>query len=107
MLGENMKDINQDCRKQTSAASMAGQFVPNEATCARFRAVDKAYKIFYIQGFGFRRVNVDKKKKRSFKRHSKQFIIRFRFKDMADKRQWVSAASSPLLYRLLKLCLAF
>lgn len=24
MLGENMKDINLDCRKQTSAASMAG-----------------------------------------------------------------------------------
>lgn len=36
MLGENMKDIDLDCRKQTSAASMAGQFVQNEATCARF-----------------------------------------------------------------------
>ena len=31
-----MKDIDLDCRKQTSAASMAGQFVQNEATCARF-----------------------------------------------------------------------
>ena len=36
VLGENMKDINLDCRKQTSAASMAGQFVRNKATCARF-----------------------------------------------------------------------
>ena len=36
MLGENMKDSNLDYRKQTYAAFMAGQFVPNEATCARF-----------------------------------------------------------------------
>ncbi|WP_419078621.1 hypothetical protein [Phascolarctobacterium faecium] len=31
-----MKDSNLDYRKQTYAAFMAGQFVPNEATCARF-----------------------------------------------------------------------
>lgn len=31
-----MKDNNLDYRKQTYAAFMAGQFVPNEATCARF-----------------------------------------------------------------------
>lgn len=49
MLGENMKDIDLDCRKQTSAASMAGQFVPNEATCARFGAVDKPYPIFKLR----------------------------------------------------------
>lgn len=49
MLGENMKDINLDCRKQTSAASMAGQFVPNEATCAQIGAVDKPYPIFKLR----------------------------------------------------------
>lgn len=43
-----MKDIDLDCRNQNSAASVAEQFVRNEAACAQFGAVDKPYPIFKL-----------------------------------------------------------
>ena len=41
------------------------------------------------------------------RRHPRHLTIHFKFKAIADRRQWASAASNSRRYRLLKLCLAF
>lgn len=76
-------------------------------TSGQHRAVDKPYKISPRHKIQHIPTSSRHKKKTPFRRHSKHFTIRFRFKAIADRRQWVSAASNPLLYRPLKLCLAF
>ena len=44
MLGENMKDINLDCRKQTSAASMAGHLFEMKQLVLDFELLTKPIK---------------------------------------------------------------
>ena len=46
-------------------------------------------------------------KKDAYRRHSIHFIILFKFKAVAEKRQWSSAASKPRRKTRVKLCPRF
>lgn len=88
------------------AEALRHQGKRSDLTSEQVRAVDEPYKISPHRNL----VSISRtqaRKKRPCQRYSKHLTIRFKFNAIADKRQWVSAASNPLLYRPFKLCLAF
>ena len=66
------------------------------------RLVDKVELLTKSLVRGARREN--RKKKDAYRRHPIHLIILFKFKAVAERRQWSSAASNPRRKTRVKLC---